>query len=248
VIETVDRGHQDHVSPRPALAPLLLVVTFTTVTFAVACTPLDPLDPAPASCEALDDEPEADAIPTTIELRNVGPVPLFLPEGGGDRHDLVYFIIDGVPRIDETGYPTLRCSTIEDNLGDLCSEEGLLKDSDRLVRLDPGASFEIPWDGYIWELISIDDACFDGPLCGEGFAVSCEAGRVVAPGSHLLLNVTAYAGCSMAEADCACPQGEASCEIPLEVGTTPPDLTNPRPPVTVEAEFTGASIVIELPG
>lgn len=235
------RVRQD-VSPKSHTASSLLFVTFTaTVTLGAACTPL------PESCEAVVDHVEADALSTTIEIRNVGAVPLFVPEAGGDRHELLSFTVDGVQMIDELAFPDLRCSTVEE-VDAVCADDGMTKASERLVRLDPGASIEIDWDGYLWELVPLDLTCFDDPLCDPSSNLNCEAGRSIESGSQLSLRSFFATSCSIAGAECTCPQGESACEIPIDVSGDQPELGDPQPTVTVDLEYTGAPIVIEIGG
>lgn len=220
---------------RLSISHLLLPAAFVAIALAVACD-----KPLPEVCEALEDEPEADAIPTTIELRNVGAVPLFV-EG-------LVFEVDGVRLSQELDIPGLACATAEANVDTICAEEPVLADSYSVLRLDPGSSFEIAWDGYLWESVRIDDACFDGPFCEYGVS-SCLAGRAVAPASQLTLRMLTATGCTLDGSECTCPQGQDACEIDYVWYTTGwAMLSCPLSETRLELEYHGDPIVIELGG
>ncbi len=198
----------------------------------------------PNVCESLEDEPLANSTEKTIVLENVGSEPLFLREVDYSHHDLMYFRIDGVGRVDDLGLPNLRCEIIENDLDYGCGEFGHKEGLERLVRIDPGGSFEFHWDGYVWNNLDIED-CFDEP-CSKEDGFGCLAGRIVEPGSLVSVSAVSYSDCTYTGgAECVCPPGESACELLYVAGMT---ITGELPSATIEFEHDSTPIVLELGG
>jgi hypothetical protein len=142
------------------------------------------------------------------------------------------------------GFPGMHCAALD--IDTLCEEEPLHKDGERLVRIDPGASFEFAFDGYYWELLTIEDVCLGEPVCPFS-VVGCHAGRVIPPGSLLSMNIQPATVCSFEEGECTCPQAESACEIPYApYNFDGPELSDHLPEASFEFEFTGEPMVIEI--
>ena len=75
------------------------------------------------------------------------------------------------------------------------------------VRLEPGATWSVPWERYVWQAISLDDDCVMGTACESGS--TCWAGRQ-RPSGPLSARVRVTETCDFSD---TCDCGSAACEL-----------------------------------
>lgn len=213
--------------------------------FALSCA-LAAASEDPQSCGIQDHAP-ADATPTTIELRNVGDQTLFIGEAGGDRHDLVSVSIDGADFLMEPAgdlFTALSCAGYLEGNTDLCADLIPPKDLERVLRLEPGASYALEWDGYGWTSVFVTEACGELP-CGGIPNTNCLDGRAPEVGATVQLRVTPWTSCEGPEQSCACADQDPSCLLALPRAELP-TLGEPLEATELEFELTGDTVVVEL--
>jgi hypothetical protein len=75
------------------------------------------------------------------------------------------------------------------------------------IRVDPGGTFDWPFEGYVWRSASIPGSC--RPTCEEPDFSSCGIGQVVDEGALVEITIYVTAVCNLDQ--CECPMGETSC-------------------------------------
>jgi hypothetical protein len=186
----------------------------------------DSTDTEPLDC-VMDETPAGPEV--MITLRNERAEAIFVTAP--------FFCADATVRIDSNGMPpglwplgacTPRCTSIVADACE-CPEDCEIP---ALVRIDPGASHDVTWDGALFVEHLLDPAC---NACGV--APDCRLG-VSAPDGMVLVSATAASSAS----DCTDPEGApVACECPAG-GSCPLDGT------VADPTELGAQAVIDYPG
>lgn len=160
-------------------------------------------EPQECSFEPNDAFASAQAQPLT--LTNSGNTPRFIVPG---TCGLLGVDVDGVDyrlgmRYDCAGVPT------SPPCYDSCDGHYLTP----IIRVDPGASFEWPFSGYVYEAVSIPDIC--RPDCSQPEISSCGVGHVVEPGAMVGFTFRVASQCE-GDPMCECPQGESACALDFD--------------------------------
>jgi hypothetical protein len=187
----------------------------------------DSTDTEPLDC--VEDEPPAGP-EVTITLRNERAEAIFVTAP--------FFCADAHLRIDSNGMPpgqwplgacTPRCTSI---VADMC-ECPEVCEIPSLVRIEPGASHEIAWDGALFVEHLLD------PVCNAcGVAPDCRLG-VSAPEGMVLVSATAASAAS----ECTDAKGApVACECAADEGSCMLDGT------VADPQELGAQALLEYPG
>lgn len=148
----------------------------------------------------------ADAQAQPLVLTNSGATAMFVYPAGCSHHAV---LVDGVRHTLGTRFP---CSNVVINppCYDGCDGDFVTPP----IRVDPGASFDWPFPGYVWEHTAIPTSC--RPECFEPEVGACGIGHVVDEGTLVELEIRVTAECDFGDPDtgvCECPPGEAACEL-----------------------------------
>ena len=146
------------------------------------------------------------AEPQALVLTNSGAVPLFvIPPPCAFEEASVDGVVYGL------GTP-LWCVNAEavNPCQALCDNQLLRKP----IRVDPGASFDWSFPGYVYEDVSIPDGC--RPYCEDPEINLCGIIRLVNMGALVELELLVTPECD--QLMCECPMGENACDFSGEQG------------------------------
>ncbi len=157
---------------------------------------------AASGCEELAAESPSGAT-VAITLRNDRAVPIFVPwsvDGCTWEPFTIWMQEQRVFWDDAGGAYIPSCEALlEVGCGWGCSDGPA-----SVLRLDPGATHELSWDGYVWSPMAVDAACAAEKGCPEGGR--CWAGRQLSA-DPVQARIRVMESCE--EADCDC--GSVSC-------------------------------------
>ncbi|MCH9688765.1 MAG: hypothetical protein K0V04_45455 [Deltaproteobacteria bacterium] len=164
-----------------------------------------------AVCEALFDEEVGAA--STVILRNDTTTPLFV--GVETPCQATPFHIlgpDDGPLQWMRGDCAISCRSV---LADECFDCGPC-DGPKIIRIEPGATYEQTWLGNFFADQSIPSEC-DGSPCQP----QCEQ-RTLAPDGDYMLRAEVRSDClAISPKQCECPEGESSCVVTSNQGLAP---------------------------
>lgn len=171
------------------------------------------------SCEIPDDEraPVPEGMEkATVRITNATAGPIWIP--GEDCPGVTRFRVevDGVGYVD-VPQQRLRCSSHYDSVNDGyacwsfsgCEGDDML---DGTVRIGAGESYDIPWGGYAFTKVPIEESCHSPEgICPE--MATCYTGQQLSPGTEVSLRVDVNGSCG--DFGCDCPEpGEETCVLP----------------------------------
>ena len=201
--------HRHPASPRLALASLLFVACDVpkdadsdTGSDESAGSESSADTGSDGECAFDDTDPFAVADAQPLVLTNSGETPLFVVSPACVH---LKVNVDGV----EYRLGT-RHSCTQVALGGPCYDSCDGDPVESPIRIDPGASFEWPFAGYVWESVSIPDSC--RPDCSQPDFGLCGIGRIVADGSLVEFEILVASECD--QATCECLPGETACYLP----------------------------------
>lgn len=159
------------------------------------------------ACELAQDDPMADTA-MTFQLVNLGATAIFVAATDDCVSNDFRLRFDGV---DALWTSTLanqgnQCASMQPPCGFVCTND----DPEQYLRIEPGESADLHWDGYWWETVTVDSACLSPECTGD---VMCNAGRQAGGGSMFSLEATALSECTPSDFECDCQPGETSCLI-----------------------------------
>ena len=179
--------------------------------------------------ELLDATPPAE--PTLVELTNGLSEPVFV----GYASYCVFKPFE-LTRVSSGGVVVWH-----DNCADSCSQlllDGECTDCDgcafRYLRIDPGATHTIEWDGLVSQNVDIPSECLDEP-CSN----TCSKWDDLAAGQYRFTAVAATE-CPGDESWCSCDAGESSCTFLLE------DAPEPVHMVSVEVDLPTSTVALTI--
>jgi hypothetical protein len=144
----------------------------------------------------------SDAQPQPLVLTNSGPTPLFVVPPGCVH---IRVFVDTVEYRLATRLPCANVLLGSIPCYDSCDGNLLTPP----IRVDPGASFEWPFSGYVWSGASIPASCHED--CSQPEFGSCGIGHVVEPGALVEFEVYVRSECGLEQ--CECPPGETACML-----------------------------------
>jgi hypothetical protein len=159
----------------------------------------------PQECSFEPSDPFAGAQPQPLTLTNSGDTPKFVIP---NSCQFLGIDVDGTDYRLGTRY---ECAGVPSSppCYDGC-DGGYLTP---VIRVDPGASYDWPFSGFVFESASIPSIC--RPDCVEPEISSCGIGHVVEPGSMVAFTLRVASGCA-GDPMCECPEGESACALDFE--------------------------------
>ncbi|WP_106390752.1 hypothetical protein [Enhygromyxa salina] len=157
-----------------------------------------------------------DATPQVITLTNSADSPRWVSAGGCDPNLFSALTPEG----ELFDAVKVTCAGLEftpdhKECGDPCDGGFLVPP----IRVDPGESYALNWNGYGWRSHEVADACLGPEFCLD----TCAYGVAVEPGTELSVTIYSYASCGDFEGEpdesCDCPPEQPSCQ--LSINTEP---------------------------
>ena len=154
---------------------------------AAACgsnvTDFDGSGGAGPSCQSFEDEPLPTGRPggVLVRVRNEGSAPIFLTGAGCTTNiELSVTDPDGKDRVWQSDDCTFTCEDLQDNAG-VCAAGCAIPP---VMMIAPGGSYDIEWNGALFEDVEMPEGCFFEPQ--NPGPQACFQRRVAVDGNYTL--------------------------------------------------------------
>src|SRR6185436_8986800 len=126
-----------------------------------------------SGCSAYADQAPAQSV--TVRIKNTGSLPFYFGESSGCGNTPLYSIKDANGQVlaQNTGPCSYTCGDLREHTA-ACTADCALPP---IYRIDPGASYDVEWDGTTLETAAMPKSCYFEP---DSASTSCSK-QIVAP-------------------------------------------------------------------